>query len=304
MDTSALKARLVQFTSNDWEKLRQLSLYYAMRGQLRQDSWLNLVLGAFTLWLGLSRIEYGYLYVVQALGGGVTILVSLIGLAQSNARSVQLFSGLFFAAGAWNLFVTFQSNPGSVNWLVLILALLQFWWAAQSRKRFQLYQELDTGKPAALTDEYTQLCDAMNKGEFADDTRYLEMRINRRMFRGLMMSEYIFLIAKGLRRFMLVIPKQNFILFSRKSPGVAKPLQWHEVAIIYGQGQKGIAHIRSLFFSRYLDWNGNQPLALDTMGLLMRTLQIRQSIRVLSVVILILIVVPVVLLVLLALQNA
>lgn len=304
MSAAQLKERLTLYSLEDWNALDQMAIHYDLRRLLRENGWTNLVLGGLTLLLGITQIQNGILHIIQAIAGLVTVAVSIYALMRENVRTVQLFAGIFIFAAAWNLWIVLQYLTFGTAWLLLVLPCLQFW---SGRRFMYLYGRLKVlyqGRPTTIPVEYDPLWAALNAGDLSEDGDFVEILINRRKWRGLLLPEFAVIIPMRTKRTMLVVPKNDFVLLARSKADFKKPEGWHEAAASFGQGQKPIVQIRNRYFQRYLTWKGKHSIDASIANKLTNVLQTREIIRVLATIVLGIILVGFVGLLLLTLRYA
>lgn len=246
----SLLDQLAALSEADFSAMQNAYFYRWLQLVLRSLGWLNLILGGFTLWLGLSGIELGILKIIQTAFGVLIIALSLWGLIAPSRQALFGYSIMFALAGAWNLFLGVKDGIFGSGLLIALLGLLQLRWSYQYYRKYYPHIPLNVVKPSKET---VALYDAIWR-EFAmtrhaSSEQLLEFVFMRERWRGFIFGDY----------FALASPKRKLIIFARKSEiefAAKNPEQAHQKlnGVFTFNQLANKASIQHDFFERYMRW--------------------------------------------------
>ncbi len=256
-DADGLLARMAALSDTEIKALQNAYYYRWLQLTLRANGWLNLVLGGFTLLLGLSGLDYGILKVIQTLFGVVIVGVSLWGLLKPSRDAIFGYSIMFALAGAWNIFLGVRGGFVGIDLFGLVLGIFQVRWAYQF---YQLYSQKLPASIAKPDQDIRALYDALWQ-EFAQTRRVindqlLEMIFGRDRWRGFTFGDYVAL-ASPKTKLIIFAHKSEFNFAANNANGRSKRLKGH---FQFHELSNRAAMDRS-FYERYLQWRSGAALA-------------------------------------------
>ena len=208
------KAELKVFLSNLSDDaiavLNAVSRYRRSVALLQANGWLNLVLGAFTFWLGYSKPTTTIFSVGQTILGLAVAATSLFALVRPITKGIVGFSAIFLLAGVWNVSISFIGGLTGLLPLVFGLGCLQLWWAYVFFRRYQVYASFPVHLPTEEeTRSYNNLWESLRDISVVDrsDPDVVSLTIAGRRWRGLLIAD----------RAILIPAKQHSILFAQRA---------------------------------------------------------------------------------------
>jgi len=205
-----LKAFLANLSDDAIEVLNAVSRYRRSVALLQANGWLNLVLGAFTFWLGYSKPITTILSVGQAILGLVVAATSLFAIVRPITKGIVGFSAIFLLAGVWNVSISLIGGLAGLLPLVFGLGCLQLWWAYVFFRRYQVYAALPMSLPTEEeTLSYNNLWASLHNIVAVDgsDPDLISLAIAGRRWRGFLIGD----------RAVLIPAKQHSILFAQRA---------------------------------------------------------------------------------------
>lgn len=249
-DLQSLKLRLQNLNPTEINELQRTYHYRWIKSLLGSTGWLNIFLGGFTFWLGLSGVDQNVLKVIQALLGAITIAQSLSSIISPTTAAILRFSLLFLAAGMWNIFVGARDNFDGLALFTGILGILQLWWAFSYYRVYQKYAPMTLTKPSLDTstayDEIWGIL-AKTKNGVAEFIR-LQMRYD--WWQGLLLKDLAVLAHK--RSKMVIFANEQDVAFT---PVDSKAISKRRVkGHIKLDTVTSSTTIPQEFFEKYVQW--------------------------------------------------
>lgn len=280
-----LKQRLVNLSAQEWDDLKAAILYRRLRGQLRGNGGLNVVLGLLTLWLGLFITNAGIFSLVQTILGVAIVLVSIYALRQTTVLGIRLFTGLFLVVGVWNLFLAIRGNFAGGAMFMGVLGLTQLWGSWSFQRAYQRYSAQNIYPTPAATTLLEQIHATLKRQAFVSDPDYIEIQIYRRRWNGFLLNERAILSYKD-RPYLIVAEKNDFIMLTRKDTE-SNPNAWQDVAIQLEPNMTTVGRIQSSFFERYSHWRDDLGIPYGMLNSFRNRLNVRHAIRIIAILLLV-----------------
>lgn len=205
--TQDLKSRLQTLSAEQLTGLRQIYSYRLAQITVNSMGCLNLFLGLITVWSAVGISGPLPVKIIQASLGFATVVVSLWSIGAPRPLGVLVWCGLLGLLGVWNTFIAVTGSH--LNFLILLLGLLQVWVAI---RMYQLFQK--NPPPATAHGETLRVYDELRgvmwqlKTKEDSDPDAIRFQFRRRWWHGFLLPDRIALVLpKGVG--LLVIPKDK-----------------------------------------------------------------------------------------------
>jgi hypothetical protein len=278
-----IKSRLLALAPAEFQSLKEAYYYRWVTSLLRNNGWLNLLLGGLTLWLGLTGFGQSIFKVIQTIFGILIVGQSLWALRESTTSNIQRFSILFALCGIWNILLAVISGFYGIGLIIALLGILQLWSAYQFRKIHQQYSKVKLVKPSA---EVAQLYDSIWKSLVKDiiynDADYIEIEIQRRKWCGFPLPNRLVLAFK--QRNILMLADKNDVLLVPINPRASG--RWVEIIFKFDINASTVAKIPRSLYEKYVAWKGEAMVMADAPVELRQTRNIKRYIRIAALIIL------------------
>ena len=247
-----VKERIKSMTSADFEKLKSADHYLKIVRALKRDAWLNIFLGGFNLWLGLSNINQGLPRILQSIAGIVLILQCISMLIAPTISSIRRFSMIMLIFGVWNLIAAAIFGFADFSLLVGLLGGLQIWWAyglarLYESKKDKLFTEPDS--------EYVRLYDVLlaelRRIRQKRDEDTIDIKLKRYQWHGWLLGDYAFFVPRNNRRNVHIASKSDIAFAPRNEQQISqrtiKGVFKIDAFVVWGD-------MRSTAFDRFSLW--------------------------------------------------
>lgn len=256
-----LKAHLSSLEAEELEALQVIYHLSVLSGWSRTNGWLNIFLGGLTLWLGLTSFAgFTIPKLVQTIFGVLIVAQSLWALVSPNLAAIRRFGIVFLVAGIWNILLA--GSVGLVGGAALtgLLGIAQLWWAFQTYKGYQRYQQMNLpSMQADVVQFYDEIWQAITRGVLKSDLANIHLWVGLDRWRGLLLEDKVF-FALDKRRLLVVQDKDtaNFV------PSSSKPMRKRRV---YGQIKLNAIFERAMMnqaaFMTYTQWKGEEAVLAE-----------------------------------------
>ncbi len=206
------RLRISTLTPSGLNTLKTLYQYQSIKQKITTTGWLNVFLGAFTIWLGSFLVSRDIFAVFHLLIGCLIVGVSLWAIIAPSARVILLDSVIFAVCGIWNILIPIRYGFHSLSPIILFLGLLQLWWTFQYYKLYKDAVQMSFAKPSSeAMNLYNQIWSEIGKISDRDKKDYIELKMRGKLWRGLLLPKLAVFAAH--RRKMLIVSDRANVSF-------------------------------------------------------------------------------------------
>jgi hypothetical protein len=275
-----IKTQLEELTPTEFQDLKTTYYYRWVRMLLRNNGWLNLFLGVVSAWLGFDGIGQSIFSLIQAILGIVIIGQSIWSLRTTNIANIRRFSIVFLACGIWNVILAARGNVQGVAFWIGMLAVAQLWSAFRFQKIYKQYAHVTLVKPSPQAEIfYDSIWREIAKGVIEGDENYIEMLIQRRRWRGLLLQDRM-VLAFTQRPLVILGDKADVVLVPTNPRAFGK---WIEVVFKFDIIASAVGKIQRSTFEKYIEWKGGATKMVDAPRELRQTRNMRRTVRIVSI---------------------
>lgn len=255
-----LKSRLAALSADEFEALQHALNFQSVRRISQSTGFINILLGGFTLWLGLNAMQPNTLSTVQVLLGALLIVVSLWAVTRPSLHVIGVYRWIFLIFGVCNLFIV-VANLTILPIFPLVLGLLQIKWTFDYNRIFQenkaSFKEENRPSPS-LQSLVQEIQTRMPRLKSKTDQNLVDFQLGWRRWRGWLLGNYVFLFSSTWDKVYYFADKTTFALIPRTAvPQTAKRLaitskigDSHHYGVISGAA-----------YERYAQWHGTDTIA-------------------------------------------
>jgi hypothetical protein len=253
-DIEIFQAQLANLSDADRKSLHEVYILEWCKLAVRDNGWVNIILGGITVLLGASVLEeFSIPKLIQFLLGLLGIAQCIWALVAPHYPRFREFAILLLIAAVWNVFIGFNNGA----WLVIILGLLQLWWSYVSYRLFRFYQQYPFGeRPAHIVKLYHDLWHSLMRGSLKREANVINVWIKLLLWR-IWLIDNLAVVASNSSRLLIIRRKDelNFIPFSKKPMG-----RWRVNGRMIIKTFYERSVMRGKDFEKYAHWKGLETI--------------------------------------------
>lgn len=280
-----IKSQLEAMSPQEFDTLKQTTMYYRLVRSLRASGWSNLVWGGLTLLWGLSALSFAanIFSAIQAILGFLIVAQSLWSIVRPGVKNFLALMAILLFCGLWNIFISVVGRIDPFSILITILGLFQLWWAYQSYNAYQLFSQSAISKPTReLSKQYDDIWGALAHPSPALSPELLSFQLgrNRYWWWAMLLPDHA-VIAHKRQKVLLIFSKSDLVLFPTNPKAFSR-----DFIPIFAMFNKEVSRgkIYPASFHQYLNWKGLENSEAQETVLLGRTRLIYQVIRLILII--------------------
>lgn len=245
-----------QISALDADQIRSINNIFHIRlrnNWLRTVGWVNLILGALTLWIGSAVfLNFSIPRFIQFSIGIIIFGQSIWSLIVQNNGGLLRFAWVFLIAGAWNIFLAINYiNTGT--FLTGLLGLMQLKWAYDSFLGYRRYQEMNLPTPMPeMNKTYDDMWHFVSREMAKKAPDLIQLWIGGLRWRALLAENFAVFASR--RNKLLIIKPKTEINFAASTRNPMKKRRIQGGIILNTATERASMHNSD--FVKYAEWKG------------------------------------------------
>lgn len=280
-DGENLKLSLAALSPSQFEAFKQVGTYFRLTRALRTSGWLNLFLGALTLYFGITASNPNILSIIQTILGIGIVVQSFWSINGSSAKILQGLAVVLLICGLYNIFLALYirilafSGGFGFDLLLGAFGVYQLWGAYTTYKEYQVYSVLPINEPTdELMEQYDILWErlAHPSPTLSPELVMLQLTRTHDWWNVLLLPDNAVLAHKRQKRLMF-IAKSDMALIAENPKDIERE-RFNILAEL--DKETLIGKIYRNGFQQYLQWKGIADPELDISPVLARKRRTRK----------------------------